>query len=161
MAERVLSPAPTGDDDRFDRLFRPSSLDEYIGQNKHKENLKVFVEAAELADALGDADALTQAAIGASWRYTQPPGIVDAELIALLERAIAATEGQATVARVLLLARLCGALYYSPRRDEMAALSQACGPAVGGIGCFVGVVRGDPPGGPSAPSCTSTSSTTA
>ena len=85
---------------------------------------KVFVEAAELADALGDADALTQAAIGASWRYTQPPGVVDAELIALLERAIAATDGQATVARVLLLARLCGALYYSPRRDEMAALSR-------------------------------------
>ena len=83
---------------------------------------KVFVEAAELAEALGDADALTQAAIGASWRYTQPPGIVDAELISLLERAIAATEGQATVARVLLLARLCGALYYSPatRRDGRA-----------------------------------------
>jgi DNA-binding SARP family transcriptional activator len=85
---------------------------------------KVFVEAAELAEALGDADALTQAAIGASWRYTQPPGVVDAELIALLERAIAATDGQADVARVLLLARLCGALYYSPRRDEMAALSR-------------------------------------
>jgi holliday junction DNA helicase RuvB len=46
VAERVLSPGPNGDDDRFDRLFRPSSLDEYIGQNKHKENLKVFVEAA-------------------------------------------------------------------------------------------------------------------
>src|SRR4051812_41106056 len=46
VAERVLSPAPSGDDDRFDRLFRPGSLDEYIGQTKHKENLKVFVEAA-------------------------------------------------------------------------------------------------------------------
>ncbi len=46
MAERVLSPAEIGDDDRFDRLFRPSSLDEYIGQEKHKGNLKVFVEAA-------------------------------------------------------------------------------------------------------------------
>jgi Holliday junction DNA helicase RuvB len=46
MAERVLSPAENGDDDRFDRLFRPSSLDEYIGQSRHKENLKVFVEAA-------------------------------------------------------------------------------------------------------------------
>jgi len=85
---------------------------------------EVFVEAAKLADALGDADALTQAAIGASWRYTQPPGVVDEELIALLERALAATDGQATVARMLLLARLCGALYYSPRRDEMAALSR-------------------------------------
>jgi holliday junction DNA helicase RuvB len=46
MAERVLSPVEAGDDDRFDRLFRPDSLDEYIGQSKHKENLKVFVEAA-------------------------------------------------------------------------------------------------------------------
>ena len=46
MADRVLSPAQEGDDDRFDRLFRPNSLDEYIGQTKHTENLKVFVEAA-------------------------------------------------------------------------------------------------------------------
>jgi Holliday junction DNA helicase RuvB len=46
MADRVLSPAPEGDDDRYDRLFRPNSLDEYIGQAKHKDNLKVFVEAA-------------------------------------------------------------------------------------------------------------------
>jgi Holliday junction DNA helicase RuvB len=46
MADRVLSPVESGDDDRFDRLFRPSSLDEYIGQAKHKDNLKVFVEAA-------------------------------------------------------------------------------------------------------------------
>lgn len=47
MSGRVLlSPQEAGDDDRFDRLFRPSSLDEYVGQTKHKENLKVFVEAA-------------------------------------------------------------------------------------------------------------------
>ena len=46
MAERVISPAETGDDDRFDRLFRPDSLDEYVGQDKHRENLKVFVQAA-------------------------------------------------------------------------------------------------------------------
>ena len=46
MAERVISPAEAGDDARFDRLFRPGSLDEYVGQGKHKENLKVFVEAA-------------------------------------------------------------------------------------------------------------------
>ncbi|WP_437895058.1 Holliday junction branch migration DNA helicase RuvB [Sorangium sp. So ce124] len=46
MPERALSPAETGDDDRFDRLFRPASLAEYVGQAKHTENLKVFVEAA-------------------------------------------------------------------------------------------------------------------
>jgi holliday junction DNA helicase RuvB len=46
MADRILSPAEGADDARFDRLFRPGSLAEYIGQSKHKENLKVFVEAA-------------------------------------------------------------------------------------------------------------------
>jgi Holliday junction DNA helicase RuvB len=46
MSTREVSAQPTGDDDRFDRLFRPSSLDEYVGQTKHRENLKVFVEAA-------------------------------------------------------------------------------------------------------------------
>jgi holliday junction DNA helicase RuvB len=47
MAERVLSPVGSNEDDRFDRLFRPESLDEYIGQRQHTENLKVFVEAAK------------------------------------------------------------------------------------------------------------------
>ncbi len=42
----MVSAVETNDDDRFDRLFRPNSLDEYIGQAKHKDNLKVFVEAA-------------------------------------------------------------------------------------------------------------------
>ena len=46
MADRVVTPNEAGDDDRFDRLFRPQSLDEYIGQTKHRENLKVYVEAA-------------------------------------------------------------------------------------------------------------------
>ncbi|MBK8252763.1 MAG: Holliday junction branch migration DNA helicase RuvB [Polyangiaceae bacterium] len=46
MADRILSPAEDADDVRFDRLFRPNSLDEYIGQARHKENLKVFVQAA-------------------------------------------------------------------------------------------------------------------
>jgi len=46
MAERVLSPSGSPEDERYDRLFRPSSLDEYVGQARHKENLKIFVEAA-------------------------------------------------------------------------------------------------------------------
>jgi holliday junction DNA helicase RuvB len=47
MSERVISPSATPDDDSFDRLCRPDSLDEYVGQDKHRENLKVFVEAAK------------------------------------------------------------------------------------------------------------------
>lgn len=46
MSDRVVTPSEAGDDARFDRLFRPESLDEYIGQTRHKENLKVYVEAA-------------------------------------------------------------------------------------------------------------------
>src|SRR4051794_2321161 len=44
--ERVLGTQSRPEDDRFDRLFRPESLDEFVGQQKHRENLKVYVEAA-------------------------------------------------------------------------------------------------------------------
>jgi len=43
---RPIDGAAQGDDARFDRTLRPSSFADYIGQTKHKENLKVFVEAA-------------------------------------------------------------------------------------------------------------------
>ncbi len=46
MSERLVSAAASPDDDRFDRLFRPARFDEYVGQKKHVDNLKVFVEAA-------------------------------------------------------------------------------------------------------------------
>jgi tetratricopeptide (TPR) repeat protein len=82
-----------------------------------------FREAAALAEQLGDGAALARAATGASRRYVQPPGIVDSELIAMLERALE-LEGGRTVTRVRLLACLCGALYYSPDRDRMQALSR-------------------------------------
>ncbi|HEX4476342.1 MAG TPA: Holliday junction branch migration DNA helicase RuvB [Polyangiaceae bacterium] len=43
---RVVETKTGGDDDRFDRLFRPTTLDDFVGQQKHKENLRVYVEAA-------------------------------------------------------------------------------------------------------------------
>lgn len=46
MTDRVVAAHGTGEDERYDRLFRPENLDDYIGQTKHKENLRVFVEAA-------------------------------------------------------------------------------------------------------------------
>src|SRR6188768_94572 len=45
-AERLMASASQGDEDRFDRVFRPATLDDFIGQKKHKENLRVYVEAA-------------------------------------------------------------------------------------------------------------------
>jgi len=80
-------------------------------------------EAAVLAGKLGDRASLARAAIGASRRYIQPPGVIDQELIELLEGALAMSKGERTVERVALLARLCGAIYYSPQRTRMRELA--------------------------------------
>ncbi len=50
--EEIVDPRPLdgsaqGDDTRYDRTLRPKSFDDYIGQERHKENLRVFVEAAK------------------------------------------------------------------------------------------------------------------
>src|SRR5205823_4988731 len=63
------------------------------------------------------------AAIGASQRYVQQPGVVDDELIGMLEHALEANNGRLSSDRVRLLNRLCGALYYSPQRERMGELS--------------------------------------
>ena len=56
---------------------------------------ETFREAAALAARLGDSGSLARAAIGASSRYIQPPGVVDEELIEMLRRALAMTAGRA------------------------------------------------------------------
>ena len=43
---RPIDAVAQPDDGQFDRTLRPKTFDDYIGQTKHKENLKVFVEAA-------------------------------------------------------------------------------------------------------------------
>src|SRR5215472_9313654 len=43
---RAVDGVAHGDDAQFDRTLRPKTLDDYVGQTKHKENLRVFVEAA-------------------------------------------------------------------------------------------------------------------
>jgi Holliday junction DNA helicase RuvB len=44
---RPLEATAQGDDAGFDRTLRPRTLADYVGQTKHKENLRVFVEAAK------------------------------------------------------------------------------------------------------------------
>src|SRR5579883_1424596 len=43
---RPIAGERQGDDARFDRTLRPKTFSDYIGQTKHKDNLRVFVEAA-------------------------------------------------------------------------------------------------------------------
>jgi holliday junction DNA helicase RuvB len=44
--DRIVGGGAEGEDERFDRIFRPGSLDDFIGQENHKENLRVYVTAA-------------------------------------------------------------------------------------------------------------------
>src|SRR5439155_3095226 len=43
---RAIDAETQGDDVPFDRTLRPKTFDDYIGQTKHKDNLRVFVEAS-------------------------------------------------------------------------------------------------------------------
>lgn len=46
MSERLVSPSPVSDESRFEITLRPRTLDEYVGQHKVVDNLRVFMEAA-------------------------------------------------------------------------------------------------------------------
>ena len=48
--ERLISPELIGKDEQEEKLetsLRPKVLEEYIGQNKVKENMKIYIEAAK------------------------------------------------------------------------------------------------------------------
>ena len=45
--ERVIAPEYTSDDNEIETSLRPHTLEEYIGQEKAKENLKIYIEAAK------------------------------------------------------------------------------------------------------------------
>ena len=46
MQARTIAPEKNDDDSQFDNTLRPKALDDYIGQEKIKGNLRLFVEAA-------------------------------------------------------------------------------------------------------------------
>ncbi len=46
MRDELVLPEKTNDDYELDRTLRPSSLDDFIGQKKIIENLKIFIQAA-------------------------------------------------------------------------------------------------------------------
>ncbi len=47
MEDRILNPAEIAEDTENDNPLRPQTLGEYIGQEKVKENLKIFIDAAK------------------------------------------------------------------------------------------------------------------
>ena len=53
MPKRMIETNITEEDIRIEGSLRPQKLDDYIGQSKIKENLKIYIEAAKLrGDAL-------------------------------------------------------------------------------------------------------------
>ncbi len=46
LADSILIPETSAGDEVFDKALRPKTLDEFIGQEKLKANLRVFIEAA-------------------------------------------------------------------------------------------------------------------
>lgn len=46
-SERILEASRLTEEDRIENTLRPQSLDDFIGQDKLKDNLKVFIEAAK------------------------------------------------------------------------------------------------------------------
>ena len=45
---RILSSSATREDNDADTSLRPKTLEDYIGQEKAKENLRIYIEAAKL-----------------------------------------------------------------------------------------------------------------
>src|SRR3954467_13035165 len=43
---RAVAAGARSEEPSFERSLRPKTLDDYVGQTKHKENLRVFVEAS-------------------------------------------------------------------------------------------------------------------
>jgi len=50
MSERILSSESSDYDESFELSLRPQKLSQYIGQQKVKENLKIFIEAAKMRE---------------------------------------------------------------------------------------------------------------
>ena len=47
MEDRVISGETTEFDEGFEQSLRPQLLNQYIGQEKVKDNLSIFIEAAK------------------------------------------------------------------------------------------------------------------
>ena len=45
---RLVSPEPEPEDFDSEASLRPKTLEEYIGQDKAKENLKIYLQAAKM-----------------------------------------------------------------------------------------------------------------
>jgi len=91
-----------------------------VGDGSHRE---VLLEAARLAERIGDSDRLVQAALANSRGWASESGRVDEERVAVLESALATIGPADSAARARLLAVLTSELTFSVDLDRRRALS--------------------------------------
>jgi holliday junction DNA helicase RuvB len=73
MTERIIAAEQNDDDCRFDRSLRPVRFEDFIGQDRIKENLRVFIDAAK-----GRGEALDHVL------FCGPPGLGKTTLAAII-----------------------------------------------------------------------------
>jgi DNA-binding SARP family transcriptional activator len=90
-----------------------------------EEARRAAVEAAGYARRIGDGERLARGALAfVGSHMVFKAGRPDRDDIALLEEAVAAVPAEAVVARARLMARLCTAIYYGERFDEVPELAE-------------------------------------
>ena len=64
MGKRMITTEVLEEDIKIEGTLRPQTLDDYIGQEKTKENLKVYIEAAKQRGDAGSCPVLWTARSG-------------------------------------------------------------------------------------------------
>jgi Holliday junction DNA helicase RuvB len=75
MDDRIIAPQENVEDMNLDQALRPSSFDEYVGQDRVKDNLRVFIQAAR-----GRGEALDHVL------FSGPPGLGKTTLAHIIAR---------------------------------------------------------------------------
>jgi AAA ATPase domain len=133
LFQEALAALELGDPDpnaRSELLVELGRARAHAGADEARDTLRT---AAGCAEAVGRPDLLARAALDFG-AFALSPGIVDEELVSLLDRALSAVGPGESELRVRLLARLGVALYWSPQverrlqvTDEAVAMARRLG----------------------------------
>jgi hypothetical protein len=116
---RVLDLTPEPDEKRRGELvLARGQAQMHAGEDAARDCL---LEAVALAKGLDDSDLLARAALSLGG-FGLSPGIVDEELVGVLEEALAAVDPADQALRARLLVRLAVAIYWSQQPDRRDAL---------------------------------------
>ena len=69
--DRIMSNEYDPNEDGQEISLRPKTLDEYVGQDKAKENLKVYIESAKMRGTALDHGELDAKTVGKIMKYRE------------------------------------------------------------------------------------------